>query len=138
MTMTAARTATLRQALSDQQQTLRQAVLEHRQEGRVGDAGHGDALDQSDAGIADDVRVRLLQMSTDTLSRVDAALARLDSGAYGDCRACGAPISVSRLRALPFAARCQPCAVTHEQAVAMSASGEPVFGLSRSSAVADI
>ena len=39
--------------------------------------------------------------------QVDAALLRLDAGVFGLCIDCGADIPVDRLRALPFALRCE-------------------------------
>jgi DnaK suppressor protein len=43
------------------------------------------------------------------LALVDAALERLDAGAYGACLRCGAPIPPERLEALPWAAHCIAC-----------------------------
>jgi len=40
------------------------------------------------------------------LAEIDAALARLDTGAYGMCEACNHPISEGRLEALPAARYC--------------------------------
>ena len=51
----------------------------------------------------------LLQMSAETLARIDAALRRLDVGQYGFCAECAKEIAERRLRALPFAVRCQAC-----------------------------
>ena len=45
-----------------------------------------------------------------TLVEVDAALGRLDSGSYGVCERCGAPIPEERLQVRPTARRCVPCA----------------------------
>ena len=49
------------------------------------------------------------------LAAVDAAIARLDAGAYGRCESCGKPIPAERLEALPSAALCIDCqrAVRH-------------------------
>ena len=44
-----------------------------------------------------------------TLGEVDAALERLQAGAYGRCEACGGPIAPGRLAALPEARRCTAC-----------------------------
>ena len=41
---------------------------------------------------------------------VDAALARLDAGAYGRCDSCGEAIPPERLEIRPFATTCVPCA----------------------------
>lgn len=44
------------------------------------------------------------------IGAIDRALARIASGDYGRCEECGHPIPVGRLRALPSAAICAPCA----------------------------
>jgi RNA polymerase-binding transcription factor DksA len=41
---------------------------------------------------------------------IRAALGRIEDGVYGDCVACGEPISDERLDAVPHAARCRNCA----------------------------
>jgi len=43
------------------------------------------------------------------LAAVDAALARLDEGAYGRCLSCHKPIAPERLEALPWAELCIDC-----------------------------
>src|SRR3954451_11625821 len=43
------------------------------------------------------------------LALVDAALARLDDGSFGQCVRCGEPIATGRLEALPWAPRCIDC-----------------------------
>jgi DnaK suppressor protein len=43
------------------------------------------------------------------VAAVEAALARLDAGAYGTCTACGRAITPERLEALPAAALCIDC-----------------------------
>ena len=40
------------------------------------------------------------------LQEVEAAVARLDSGSYGTCEACGGPIGEARLEAMPSARFC--------------------------------
>lgn len=49
-----------------------------------------------------------------TLQLVAEALARLDSGDYGDCRACDEPISRKRLQFDPTAVLCIDCARENE------------------------
>ena len=46
------------------------------------------------------------------LQEVNKALARLERGEYFDCEACGQPIVVARLAALPETTRCARCAAT--------------------------
>ena len=43
------------------------------------------------------------------LAAIDAAIARLDAGSYGQCESCGNPIAAERLEALPSAALCIDC-----------------------------
>ena len=55
-------------------------------------------------------------MKTETLARIDEAIVRLDAGKYGSCFECEGQITERRLRALPFAVRCQTCEEHREQA----------------------
>jgi len=43
------------------------------------------------------------------LAAIDAALARLDAGTYGQCTSCRKPIAPERLEARPWAALCIDC-----------------------------
>ena len=69
----------------------------------------------SDAALQHGIDFALIQMKAETLARIDAALARLDAGMYGDCLDCESEISGQRLRALPFAVRCIACEEKREQ-----------------------
>jgi RNA polymerase-binding protein DksA len=48
------------------------------------------------------------------LMDVDAALARMRGGTYGECVDCGEPIAPARLAAYPTATRCIECQEAHE------------------------
>ncbi len=86
-----------------------------RSEGGTGE-GQGvlDAAESSEADIQDDIEFALIQMKSETLTRIEEALTRLDEGTFGDCFECGAEISGRRLRALPFAVRCKDCEEARE------------------------
>ena len=43
------------------------------------------------------------------LEAIDAALARIEAGTYGECERCGRPIDQERLEALPYATKCIEC-----------------------------
>lgn len=43
------------------------------------------------------------------LESIDAALKRIEEGSYGICDGCGEPISVDRLKAIPYATLCIHC-----------------------------
>jgi DnaK suppressor protein len=78
-----------------------------------------DVLDQgesSEVDIQEDIELALIQMKSETLNKIDAALRRLEDGSYGDCFECGDEISEARLRALPFAVRCKECEEARENA----------------------
>jgi DnaK suppressor protein len=46
---------------------------------------------------------------TAALDQIDAALARIASGVYGECTDCGSRIALARLQAAPQALRCISC-----------------------------
>lgn len=78
-----------------------------------------DVLDQgesSEVDIQEDIEFALIQMKSETLNKIDAAIRRLEEGTYGDCFECGDEISEARLRALPFAVRCKDCEEARENA----------------------
>ena len=79
---------------------------------------HGvlDAAESSEADIQDDIEFALIQMKTETLTKIDEALRRLEEGTFGYCFECGEEISERRLRALPFAVRCKDCEEARETA----------------------
>ncbi len=84
------------------QRRLRDGRLDRRNEA-------GDDLDHSDAGNQGEIELALIQMRAKTVIRIDHALVRLQAGEYGSCSECSGEISERRLRALPFAVRCQEC-----------------------------
>ena len=72
-------------------------------------------LRAAEADLHGGIEFAILQMRAETLTRIDAALTRLDAGKYGYCFDCAQEISEQRLRALPFAARCQRCEERREE-----------------------
>ena len=49
------------------------------------------------------------QRARDALAEIEHALARMRAGTYGRCEACGAPVPVERLEAIPSARFCVAC-----------------------------
>ena len=102
-----------REIVSEVQEKMRDV----REEGASGEgAGVLDAAETSEADIQDDIEFALIQMKTETLHKIEEALARHADGTYGFCFECGDEISERRLRALPFAARCKECEEARELA----------------------
>lgn len=52
----------------------------------------------------------LIENEQATLEQVQAALTRIDAGAYGRCEECHEPIAKPRLQALPYTKHCIQCA----------------------------
>ena len=79
------------------------------------DGGSQDMADEDGFGEGDTLNVerdRLLVVATDAQAHVveiDAALARLEAGSYGQCEACGKPIPQARLEVVPEATLCVTC-----------------------------
>ena len=72
------------------------------------------------ADMAADTYDRELSMSLvsgeqEMLYQIDDALKRLDDGSFGLCQQCGQPITMSRLRAVPYASMCITCQRAKEQ-----------------------
>jgi DnaK suppressor protein len=75
-----------------------------------------DAVESSESDIQDEIEFALIQMKSETLNKINDALARLEQGNYGNCFECGEEIAEKRLRALPFAVRCKECEEAREVA----------------------
>lgn len=113
---TATRTAELRQMLTDRRNDLQAEVASGLRIGRAGRPKEGgDNLEDSDAMVQGDIAISLLQMRAEMLTRIEHAIVRLDAGRYGTCVECERDIAEARLRALPFAVRCQECEGAREQ-----------------------
>jgi DnaK suppressor protein len=116
MSKTAIRNADLRHVLSEHRRTVQGDLQSRIRDGRTDRPNEvKDELEHSDADSQGDIELALLQMRADTLARIDEALVRLDAGKYGSCFECDGEISERRLRALPFAVRCQACEERREQ-----------------------
>ena len=116
MTDTTMRDTELRAMLTERLRLLQDDVQGRIREGRSDrPTDVGDMVEYSDAATQSDIELALLQMRAEALVRVEEALARLDSGQYGTCFACGEDIAEPRLRALPFAVRCRACEEKRER-----------------------
>jgi DnaK suppressor protein len=122
MTQQSQRYEGLRGLLNERRDELRNdigALLhEMRAEGslRGGSNEVLDTIESSGVAIQTDIIWAIIQMKSDTLHRVDDALARLEQGDYGYCFGCGEEIAEKRLRALPFAVLCKDCEEARENA----------------------
>jgi DnaK suppressor protein len=76
-----------------------------------------DAEEQSVDDFVTEVDMALMQMKSETLNKIDQAMARLENGTYGLCQECDEEISAPRLKALPFAHLCRGCQEEAESTV---------------------
>ena len=109
----------LKKMLEDRRRELMNDVQGRIRDVRSDGNRERDVLDQgesSEVDIQEDIEFALIQMKSETLNKIDAALRRLDEGTYGGCFECGEEISEARLRALPFAVRCKDCEEARETA----------------------
>lgn len=63
----------------------------------------------------EDVSLRLMENKVRMIAEVNAALARLDRGVFGQCEGCRRKIAKSRLQVLPYARYCVACARKREE-----------------------
>jgi len=117
-----ARYSELKQMLSERRREIQAEVQGKmrgvREEGTWGGKLNEvlDAVESAEADIQEDLEFALVQMKSETLTKINDALARLEQGDYGNCYDCGAEIAEKRLRALPFAVRCKDCEEARETA----------------------
>jgi len=120
--VSSARYSELKQMLSERRREIQAEVQGKmrgvREEGTWGGKLNEvlDAVESAEADIQEDLEFALVQMKSETLTKINDALARLEQGDYGNCYDCGAEIAEKRLRALPFAVRCKDCEEARETA----------------------
>lgn len=104
--------------------TLRTALLVQMSDQRGGVLGRAEAAadhfnrrEDSSAQVATERELEFAigERETSELALINAALARIDAGSYGDCIDCAAPIPAPRLQASPEASRCISCQEKFEQ-----------------------
>ena len=113
----------LRRELEDRRQKLRVEVktqLDGSDDDRV--VGLRNRIKESgdEWGVADglaELDIAEVRHALAELNEVEAALARIRAGTYGECRDCGEPIALARLSAYPTAMRCLACQERHEKKV---------------------
>lgn len=83
----------------------------------------GDVLDAAADTVQDEMNSRLLEVESDELRAIDAAIDRIKDGSYGTCQDCGKPIPLKRLQAVPYVVDCVGCRRLAEQRSETKASG---------------
>lgn len=106
---------------------FRQLLIERREEilGEAGRTAQGMGeeaeapADPTDRGMLEGERNRTLRIrdrERKLLSKIEAALRRIETGTFGECAECGDPIGAERLRARPVTTLCIACKAEEEKA----------------------
>jgi RNA polymerase-binding protein DksA len=66
-------------------------------------------MDHVQEEAVNDEMMALDERSRQQVQEIQAALARIEDGTYGDCARCGTPINPKRLETLPTARYCVRC-----------------------------
>ena len=114
--MTHSRHIELQQILEQRHRELATQVQTKVRGFREIDASDAQRAEFSEDQVQEDIDFALVQMQSQTMEKIAAALARLEEGEYGMCRDCEQEIAEKRLRALPFATRCKACQESAESA----------------------
>lgn len=69
----------------------------------------GDPLDAAADTVQDELNCQLVEVEARELAAIEEAIDKFADGQYGDCEACGKPIPLNRLKALPYANECIEC-----------------------------
>jgi DnaK suppressor protein len=113
--LTAEEVTTLKSILEDQ---LKEILKESREavadltEVRETDA---DPLDIAVTESNRDYTLRMAERERKLLTKIRYAIDRINTGEYGTCESCGAPITYGRLMARPVATLCIDCKTEAEQ-----------------------
>lgn len=59
--------------------------------------------------------LNLAGATRESIAAINMAIARIDAGTYGICESCNRPISIERLRAIPFTRKCITCKEEEER-----------------------
>jgi len=107
----------LRARLSGDVEQLADEALSRSRQDTTGDLSSV-PIHMADIGtdnFEQDFTLSLLESEEATLEKIEAALARIEEGTYGQCLDCGAAIPRQRLQAIPYVEYCVECAKKQEQ-----------------------
>lgn len=103
--------------LSEMRKDILRVIADDMKQGREGEAGEGrDTYDIASDERDREINLLLGDRERKKLQLIDDALARIQSGEYGDCDECGGEIAPGRLEAMPFTRLCVTCQDEFEQA----------------------
>jgi RNA polymerase-binding transcription factor DksA len=105
---------------SELREEIRQELLKSDEEHFIDLAGQvHDLQDESLADLLVDLGLEIIDMHLIQAREIEAALARISAGQYGDCMDCKGEIETDRLEAYPTARRCWDCQSAYEKSHAV-------------------
>ena len=108
----------LKQKLHDLRQRLAGDIDSMGKEALRADEPEVDAENVADYGsdaFERTITLELMENEARTLRLINDALEAMEAGVFGVCAACGEPIPLARLEALPFASNCVKCQAAAER-----------------------
>ena len=112
-----------RKRLETRQQELRRMVSRTQQDGRNADEDTAqDIADKAASSYNKEFLFHQSNADRQLLQMVEAALARLREGNFGECTSCGREINAKRLEAVPWTRHCIECQEKLEQGILEEAS----------------
>lgn len=100
--------------------SMREDLIKTVQQNQPADltgAAQGDEADVAAQSIEKEILFELSDNERNMLDQIEAALRKMEKGAYGLCESCRKSISLPRLKALPFARYCITCQGSMEHAI---------------------
>ena len=95
---------------------IRQELLASDEEHYIDLAGQvHDLEEESVADLLVDLGLAIIDLHISEIRDIEAALRRINVGAYGTCIDCDDEVEIDRLRAFPTAKRCLPCQANYER-----------------------
>jgi DnaK suppressor protein len=107
----------LKEMLEERRQEVQDKLRSLRETLPIEAGSVRDAEEQSVDDFVTEVDMALMQMKSETLGKIDQAIARLEDDTYGICQECDGEIAAARLKALPFAPLCRDCQEDSETTV---------------------
>jgi RNA polymerase-binding protein DksA len=120
----------LRRKIDERRRALAAEIDDDEDRFRKDNVGElaGPTADPADASVADliaDIDGAEADRDLRELRELEAALARIDQGTYGECVDCGRDIGFERLMAQPTARRCIECQSRYEKTFAVPGAPPP-------------
>ena len=114
---------TFRKKLETRRNELRHMVVRNQQDGRTADdEATQDVADRAASSYNKEFLFHQSNADRQLLQMVEAALARLREGNFGECISCGREINAKRLEAVPWTRHCIECQEKLEQGILEEAS----------------